>query len=130
MRMTKAHRRIARRLFRGCFVNEQFDETRARATVAALAREKPRGHLAILGVLHRLVRLEVARTSAIVESSLELGSEQRALIEQRLQQLYRRSIAASFQVNPALIGGARITVGSDVWDGSIANRLEMLKQEA
>ncbi|MEO5719290.1 MAG: F0F1 ATP synthase subunit delta, partial [Chthoniobacterales bacterium] len=33
-----------------------------------------------------------------------------------------------FVVNPALLGGVRVRVGSDVWDSSVRNRLERLRQ--
>jgi F0F1-type ATP synthase delta subunit len=31
-----------------------------------------------------------------------------------------------FTVEPALIGGMRVTIGSDVYDGSVRGRLEAL----
>jgi F-type H+-transporting ATPase subunit delta len=127
MKIPKDAKRNARRLFRGCFVNDVLDEARARAVVAAVVREKPRHFLAMLAVLQRLVRLEIARNTANIESATEIGADQRTAIQQRLQQVYHRPVAANFRVNPALIGGLRITVGSDVWDGSVAYRLESLK---
>jgi len=32
-------------------------------------------------------------------------------------------------VNPEVLGGMRIRVGSDVWDGTVRNRLERLQQQ-
>jgi F-type H+-transporting ATPase subunit delta len=32
-------------------------------------------------------------------------------------------------VNPQLLGGMRIQVGSDVWDGTVRGRLERLQQQ-
>jgi F-type H+-transporting ATPase subunit delta len=127
MKIPKDAKRVARRLFRGCFVNELFEEARARAVVTAVVREKPRHFLAILTVLQRFARLEIARNTANIESATEISADQRAAIQQRLQQVYHRPVAANFRVNPGLIGGLRITVGSDVWDGSVAYRLESLK---
>jgi len=34
----------------------------------------------------------------------------------------------SFEVNPALVGGLRVRVGSDVYDGSVAARLRQLEE--
>jgi F-type H+-transporting ATPase subunit delta len=34
----------------------------------------------------------------------------------------------SFHVNPALVGGLRVKVGSDVYDGSVAARLQKLEE--
>jgi len=130
MKIPKDAKRIARRFFRGCFTDEVFDEGKARQVVETVVREKPRHYIPIIAVFQRLVRLEIARNTANIESAVELPETQRTGIQQQLQQVYRRPLAANFRVNPALIGGVRITVGSDVWDGSVANRLETLRQAA
>ncbi|MSR65307.1 MAG: H(+)-transporting ATPase [Verrucomicrobiae bacterium] len=130
MKIPKDAKRNGRRLFRGCFTNEQFDEARARAMVDGIVRAKPRHMIAILSVFQRLVRLEMARNTAHIESATALPADQQASVQQRLQQFYRRPLTTEFRVSAALIGGTRITVGSDVWDGSVANRLETLRTVA
>ena len=130
MKVSKDAKRDARRLFRACFTNGLFDEAKARAMIEAIVRQKPRHYLAILTVFERLVRLETARNTANIESASELPQDQRASVQQRLERFYRRPLAAQFRVNAALIGGSRITVGSDVWDGSVVNRLESLRAVA
>jgi F-type H+-transporting ATPase subunit delta len=40
---------------------------------------------------------------------------------------YGRHLALDFKITPELLGGIRVKVGSDVWDGSIKARLEALK---
>ena len=37
-------------------------------------------------------------------------------------------LTTNFIVNPELLGGMRIRVGSDVWDSSVRNRLQRLAQ--
>lgn len=127
MKIPKTARRTARRLFRACFVNDQFSEEKARALVAEWVRRKPRQSLATLAVFQRLVRLELARHAAHVESAVALGDELRAQVDEGLRQLYRRPLTLQYHVNPALLGGLRIRVGSEVWDGTVANRLESLR---
>ena len=46
-----------------------------------------------------------------------------------LKKKYGKEVATEFLVNPQLLGGMRIRVGSDVWDGTVRNRLERLQQE-
>jgi F-type H+-transporting ATPase subunit delta len=46
-----------------------------------------------------------------------------------LKKKYGGDLTAEFVVNPQLLGGMRIRVGSDVWDGSVRNRLERLQQQ-
>jgi F-type H+-transporting ATPase subunit delta len=127
MKIPKDAKRSARRLFRVCFTNEVFDEAKARATLEAVVQGKPRHYIAILSVFQRLVRLEIARNTANIESAAELTDDLRADVQRRLQLLYRRPLATVFSVNPGLIGALRISVGSDVWDGSVAHRLETLR---
>ena len=127
MKISKDAKRTARRYFRACFTNEVFDETTARAVLDHVIAEKPRHYLAILTVFQRLVRLEVARSTADVESATPLSDPLQADVQRRLTQLYGRPLATAFRVNAALIGGVRVTVGSDVWDGTVKNRLETLR---
>jgi F-type H+-transporting ATPase subunit delta len=46
-----------------------------------------------------------------------------------LEQRYGAGLTTDFVVNPALLGGVRVRVGSDVWDSSVRNRLERLQQK-
>jgi F-type H+-transporting ATPase subunit delta len=46
-----------------------------------------------------------------------------------LKKKYGSDLTTEFVVNPELLGGMRIRVGSDVWDGTVRNRLERLQQE-
>jgi F-type H+-transporting ATPase subunit delta len=47
-------------------------------------------------------------------------------IKNNLARRYGPGLNVSFWVNPELIGGVRIKVGSDVYDGSVAARLAAL----
>ena len=47
----------------------------------------------------------------------------------RIKRKYGEELTSEFVVNPALLGGLRVRVGSDVWDGTLRNRLERLKQQ-
>jgi F-type H+-transporting ATPase subunit delta len=48
-------------------------------------------------------------------------------IQAGLTRAYGPGLEASFEQNPALIGGMRIKVGSDVYDGSVRARLAALE---
>jgi F-type H+-transporting ATPase subunit delta len=48
-------------------------------------------------------------------------------IKANLERQYGSGLNVSFWVNPALIGGLRIKVGSDIYDGSVAGRLAEIK---
>ena len=128
MKITKQARREAKELFRSSFVNGVMDEGKVRNAVQKVVEIKPRGYVAILEHFKRLVKLEQDRRAAKVESAVALTPEQQSGVAANLQKLYGSGLNLSFEVNPALVGGLRVRVGSDVYDGSVAARLRQLEE--
>ncbi len=128
MKISKQALRDARQLFRSCHVNDLLDESRVRQVLSLLVAQKPRGFLGILSRLHRLVKLDLERRAANVESATPLAAGLQAELKGRLENIYGAGLSIAFAQNPALIGGLRIQVGSDLYDGSVKTRLEKLEQ--
>jgi F-type H+-transporting ATPase subunit delta len=128
MKISKQAQREARELFRICLVDGVLDENRVRQAVRLLADKKPRGYVEILSRLHRLVKLDVAKRTARVENAVETSAAQQAQIQSSLEKHYGQGLDITYWVNPTLIGGLRIQVGSDLYDGSVKTRLEKLQQ--
>ena len=128
MKISKHARRDAKQLFRSCQANGLLDENRVRQAVQLVIAQKPRGYVAILSHFHRLVKLDIARRTAKVESATALTPALQSSVQGNLSRIYGASLMTSFTQNPALIGGLRIQVGSDVFDGSVQSRLEALKE--
>ena len=123
MKVSKQARRDAKQLFRSCTVNGLLDEGRARQTVTQLLERKPRGYGAILSHFQRLLKLDIDRRTALIESAAPMAPEMQADLTRRLSGMYGQGLSISFVQNPSLIGGLRIKVGSDVFDGSVKARL-------
>ena len=128
MKISKQERREGKELFRATFVNGVMDEGRVRKATGALLAQKPRGYVGILAHLQRLVKLEIARRTAKIESATELSPQEQATVQANLTKRYGQGLSISFVHNAALIGGMRIKVGSDVYDGSVQGRLNALKE--
>ncbi len=128
MKTTKQIKREAKRLFRFCLVNGLLDEARARQVVQRIIDAKRRGGLALLSHFRRQVKLDSARHTAKVESAIPLPEDLRVSVQTGLARTYGPGISTSFAHNPELIGGMRIKVGSDVYDGSVRARLAALEQ--
>jgi F-type H+-transporting ATPase subunit delta len=128
MKISKQAMRDARQLFRSCHVGGLLDESRVRQVVALLVAQKPRGYVGILSRLHRLVKLDSERRAANVESATPLDAGLQADLTNRLKTIYGAGVSIAFTQNPALLGGLRIQVGSDLYDGSVKMRLEKLEQ--
>ena len=128
MKISKQAQRDARQLFRSCQVNGLLDENRVRQTVSLLATKKPRGYVEILSRLHRLVKLDLERRSARVESATALPADLQADLANRIKKIYGGGVNIVFGQTPALLGGLRIQVGSDLYDGSVQSRLAALQE--
>ena len=127
MATTRRVRRTARQFLRFCVVGGSLDDDRVRQVVERVIRSKRRGVLAILKQFQRLVRLDRERHSARVESAAPLPEPMRAEVVKDVDRIYGPGIETSFAENPALIGGVRLQVGSDVYDGSVRAKLDAIE---
>ena len=128
MKISKQAQRDARQLFRSCQVGGLLDEQRVRAAVSLIMAKKPRGYVEILSRLHNLVKLDLAKRTAKIENAVETSPTLMAEIKANLEKVYGTGLNISYSINPNLIGGLRIQVGSDLYDGSVKTRLEKLEQ--
>lgn len=127
MRTSREGRREAMRLWRLCRVNGRVDPQRARVIVERLIEAGGARATVVRAHFLRLLRLEEEKWSARVESAKPLEPVERAALEDALTRRYGRAVETVFAVEPTLIGGMRLRVGSDVYDGSIRGRLDALE---
>lgn len=128
MKISKQARRDAKQLFQICRANGLLDDAKARQAVQAVIAQKPRGYVAILSHFQRLVKLDIDRRTARVESAVQLSAAQQASVQANLTRRYGSGLNISYSQNNALLGGMRIKVGSDVFDGSVSARLNALAE--
>ena len=128
MKISKQARRDAKQLLQSCRVNGLLDEGKVRQAVQAVIAAKPRGYVAILSHFQRLVKLDLDRRAGRVESAVPLTPAQQDAVKANLARRYGPGLNLSFSHNPALLGGLRVKVGSDVYDGSIQARLNALQE--
>jgi F-type H+-transporting ATPase subunit delta len=127
MKTTKKIRHEAKQLLRLCIVNGSLDEDRVRQVVQRVLESKRRGSLTLATHFERLVKLDRSRHTATVESAAPLPPDLKANVQAGLERIYGPRIITSFAESPALIGGMRIKVGSDVYDGSLKAALTALE---
>lgn len=127
MKINREMRRISREMLKASFTDGQLDQGKIASLVQSLIEKRPRNYISVLENYKRLVRLEVEKRRARIESAAELAPEVRSRITASLQRKYGNDVTTEFAVTPELLGGLRIRVGSDVWDGSVANRLQRLE---
>jgi F-type H+-transporting ATPase subunit delta len=129
MKINKEIRKLSREMLRASFTDGQLDPGRITSLVDSLIARKPRHYIEVLKNYRRLLRLELEKRQARIETASEVDSAATSELVTNLKKKYGSDLTTQFVVNPALLGGMRIRVGSDVWDGTVRNRLERLQQE-
>lgn len=129
MKISKETRQLSKEFLRASFTDGRLDSNRIASLVKSLIEKKPRHYIKVLESYKRLLRLEVEKRSATIETATELAADASVQIVENLKRKYGSDLAAKFVVNPELLGGMRIRVGSDVWDSSVRNRLHRLQQQ-
>jgi F-type H+-transporting ATPase subunit delta len=129
MRTTKEARKSSRQLLKLSFTDGKLDEGKVNQVVQTVLTEKPRHYGELLKDYQRLVRLEVEKRHAVVESATELNSNLSNLLITKLKARYGDDLTIEFKTNPTLLGGLRVLVADDVWDGSVRNRLRTLQEQ-
>lgn len=127
MQIPKEARRQARELFDSSLDHSgRPDREKVLRIADLLLKSAPRHTLQILREFARLVRLESARHHAVIESAVEIDAASRGAIEASLRRIDGGDITVETRVDPALVGGSRILLGSEVWDASVRSRLAAL----
>lgn len=126
MKTARQFEREARQLFRFCHVAGNIDENRVRLVMERVPESKRRGYLLLLERFLRFLKDEYGRHTAEIESAVPLPADLRNRTQSRLAEVYGPGLTHEFIHNPGLIGGMRIKVGSDVYDGSVRYGLSAL----
>jgi len=129
MKLNKEIRQVSRKMLQASFTDGQLDPGRISSLVDSLVTRKPRNYVDVLKNYKRLLRLELEKRHATIETASEVDSAVRSKIESNLKSKYGNDLSTDFHVAPELLGGMRIRVGNDVWDGSVRNHLQRLQHE-
>jgi len=124
----KQTRQQAKRLLRWYRVDGHVDDGRVRQAIKAILASRRRGYVMLLGQFERLLKLERARHLARIESAVPMVPDLQARVRESLESAFGADLATAFVHNPDLIGGTRIQIGSDVYDGSVRSRLAALER--
>jgi F-type H+-transporting ATPase subunit delta len=127
MQIPKEARRKARELFDATLDGSgRPDAARTLSVADLLVKSAPRHALQILKEFTRLVRLESVKHHAVIESATAIDEGAREAIVKSLRARDGGEVTVETKVDPSLIGGARIRLGSEVWDTSVRSRLATL----
>jgi F-type H+-transporting ATPase subunit delta len=128
MKISKVANAEARRIFRLCQTGGRLDEAKLSTAIKMIVAAQPRDYRGILSALKRLVRLELERRHVVVESAALLDAVEQQRVVSGLTTKYGSDLTFEYRVTPELLGGLKVRVGNDVFDGSVKGRLDRLAQ--
>src|SRR2546430_9094321 len=102
MKINKETRRLAKGLLRASYVDGKLESGRVSSLVKSLIEKKPRHYIQILEAYQRLLRLEVEKRTATIETATELPSDAQQQIVENLKRKYGSDLTARFVVNPEI----------------------------
>jgi ATP synthase F1 delta subunit len=87
---------------------------------------------ALGGVIEKAIALYLERKSrvkATVIAPAEVGKAYEARLIDSIKKLTGKEVEIEYEVDPALIGGMLVRVGSTMYDGSVRGQLRILRDE-
>jgi F-type H+-transporting ATPase subunit delta len=127
MKVSKDARKLSRLMLRNSFTSGKLDEQKVSGMVQSVLEAKPRHYVAVLQDYQHLLQLEAEKRRAVIESATPLNRSLGERIIENLKGRYGEDLTTEFRTNPELLGGLKIKIGNDVWDGSIKERLNQLQ---
>lgn len=122
----KKSQQFARQLFRLSLVDGAISQERVTGVLEYVEKHKPANPLQVLKAYHRMVATELAKSRAVVEHAGSIENSVLRTIADAFSKRYNRAITAVGKPTPSLIAGLRVRVGDDVYESSIAGRLQAL----
>jgi len=100
-----------------------------RNLVAVLIDNDRIGSVAEVAASYRqLLQEQLGIKPAEISTARELSAEERRNLIDEVGKLAGGRVEASFKLDPSIIGGTIVRIGSTVYDGSVRGRLERLKE--
>jgi F-type H+-transporting ATPase subunit delta len=120
--------RLAKKLVELSKDNGVVTEAKVTEVLAGLKQVQHRHHLTVLKTFLSYLRREIALQTAVVMTPGALSDDALKAIEATYSKMYDRPVSAVIQQETSLIAGVRVRVGDDVYDASVAGRLQRLAE--
>lgn len=100
-----------------------------RNLLAVLINNDRIGHVVEVAAAYRkLLQEQLGIRQAEIVTARELSAEEQKELIADVSKLAGAEIDASFKLDPAILGGTVVRIGSTVYDGSVRGRLDRLKE--
>ena len=82
----------------------------------------------IIEQLEKELDTRLGFAEAQISSARELGDTEKRNLEAQIAKTTGKKVRASYGLDPSLLGGAVVRIGSTIYDGSVKGQLEKIKE--
>jgi F-type H+-transporting ATPase subunit delta len=82
----------------------------------------------IAASFEQVIRQRQGVAEAEVSSAMPLNDKQKAALIGNLETVTGKKIQANYSLDPGLLGGAVVRIGDTIYDGSVRNQLDRLRE--
>jgi F-type H+-transporting ATPase subunit delta len=82
----------------------------------------------IVEQLEKELDARLGYTEAQISSARELADPEKRTLEAQIEKTTGKKVRASYGLDPSLLGGAVVRIGSTIYDGSVKGQLEKIKE--
>ncbi len=128
MKYFKKDLKIAKNIFETSLEDGRVNETKLLSWISKIRKLGPKTGSRLLQALLKLVSAHYQRQTLVVESVDHLQPRYLNSINNIFKEKLGKPLRTEFRKNESLVAGIKITVGDTVWDYSVSNSLESLKE--
>src|SRR5947209_4114747 len=103
-------------------------QPRRRAMIRRFARPYARAINDVMRVTGRIITLEQAEVPAVVRAAQQPTSAELEELQRTLEKKTGRNVEVEVRVDPSLLGGFVAKIGSDVYDASVAGKINKFRE--
>jgi len=82
----------------------------------------------IVDQLEKEIDARLGFAEAQISSARELGDAEKRTLEAQIAKTTGKKVRASYGLEPSLLGGAVVRIGSTIYDGSVKGQLEKIRE--
>lgn len=128
MKYFKKDMKVAKNIFEQSVEGGRINETKLLSWVKRIRKLGPKTGSRLLLALLKQVSTFYQRQTVVVESAQNLNQSYLDSIGNIFEAKLKKQLRIEFRKNESLIAGIKIRVGDTVWDYSVSNSLESLKE--
>lgn len=128
MKQSKKLLKLAQTAVIGSFVEGRLREEKVLSFINSFKTLPRKDAITVLMEYQKGVKRELDQTTMVIETASPLSDVQVKSLTNALRSDFQINVVKTL-INPVVLGGLKIRIGDTIFDDSLANRIEQLREE-